>query len=190
MPYHLRRMMASLCSSKAFCTFSSASSLRCIPTKEDLASSHDETLSSKKIFSPLLMVFFFWSVMAATFLGWYLSFFRRSRHGNGKTSHLLDRYSSMLMHFEPSVRLFSTPNGLHCIISCFLRVRNHPDSKGNSDVPQYPAAQICKDVTVIGMYVYIVCVCIRMYVYIYTIIIYIYMCAPPSMLTGLTWISA
>lgn len=107
-----------------------------------------------------------------------LSFFRRSRHGNGKTSHLLDRYSSMLMHFEPSVRLFSTPNGLHCIISCFLRVRNHPDSKGNSDVPQYPAAQICKDVTVIGMYVYIVCVCIRMYIYIYTIIIYIYICVP------------
>lgn len=105
-----------------------------------------------------------------------LSFFRRSRHGNGKTSHLLDRYSSMLMHFEPSVRLFSTPNGLHCIISCFLRVRNHPDSKGNSDVPQYPAAQICKDVTVIGMYVYIVCVCIRMYIYIYNYNIYIYVC--------------
>ena len=30
------RLMASLCSSRAFCTFSSASSRRCIPTSDDL----------------------------------------------------------------------------------------------------------------------------------------------------------
>ena len=89
-----------------------------------------------------------------------------------KTSHLLDRYSSMLMHFQPFVRLFSTPNGLHCIISCFLRVRNQPDFKGNSGMHSHPAAQICKDVTKQGL----VCICVYIYIQLDIYIYMIYVC--------------